>query len=385
MKVAIFSPEIGRTNGGKGQYAFYLLSHLCPLLYATGCQVHILVAKDACLDGLAAQVRVFRLPVSKNTGTWRVVFEQVYWGADVFLSLNSLFPLAPIHAARKLVVVHDIVQLQDTAQRQGSGGRILSKSLLYGRIAMRKAISESDTIITVSQSVAAEVEAHFRVTRNRIVAIRHGLDHKRFHPVHDPVALEGVRKRYSLPPSFYLFVGPPHDGKKNLSLIARTYAQFKGDDSVLLPVVIVGGERDSKINDQDSALIRDSAQTYLFRYLGFVPDEDLPLLYASARALLHPAHHEGFGFPPLEAMGCGTPVVASDRASIPEVVGNAAILIDPCNPASLHEALHKVNEESARASLIVMGLRRAQGFSWGGTAELMAEQILQTGVSALVQ
>jgi glycosyltransferase involved in cell wall biosynthesis len=384
LKVAIFSPEMGRTNGGKGQHATHVLSCLCPLLCAAGCEVRILVPRDARVEALPKAVKIVRLPVDKNTGTWRVLWGEVYapficWGADVFLSLSS-FPLSPLRAARKMVIVHDLLPLQ-TNVRSEWGGRKLSKSVWYGGLALRMGIAKSDTIFALSRSVAAEVERELHVARNRMVIIHHGLDHDRFRPVADPTALAEFRERHSLPPAFYLFVGPPHEGKKNLSLIARTYAQFKGDDSLLLPVVIVGGERNSRINDSDSALIREAGQAHLFRYLGFVSDADLPLFYSSARALLHPARHEGFGTPLLEAMGCGTPVVASNRASIPEVVGDAAILIDPCDPASLYEALRKVNDQSTRETLTARGLQRAQECSWQRSAELIAEQILQRAVA----
>jgi glycosyltransferase involved in cell wall biosynthesis len=113
-----------------------------------------------------------------------------------------------------------------------------------------------------------------------------------------------------------------------------------------------------------------------FQFLGYVPDADLPVLYGAARALIHPALHEGFGLPPLEAMSCGTPVIASNRTAIPEVVGDAALLIDPTNPESLLEALRTVNDESIRELLVAKGLERAQLFSWERSADLMVHLIL---------
>jgi glycosyltransferase involved in cell wall biosynthesis len=113
-------------------------------------------------------------------------------------------------------------------------------------------------------------------------------------------------------------------------------------------------------------------------YLGFVSDEDFAALYTAARALIFPSLHEGFGIPPLEAMACGTPVIAANRPAIPEVVGDAALLIDPASPDSLREALRKVSEDGVRQDLIVRGFERARLFSWEHGAEVMLRLILDS-------
>ena len=114
----------------------------------------------------------------------------------------------------------------------------------------------------------------------------------------------------------------------------------------------------------------------LFVYLGYIPRNELRVLYAGCQIFCYPSRYEGFGLPVLEAMACGTPVVTSDRCSLPEVVGDAALMIDPTQPPALYEALQKVNDEATRQSLIAKGLKRAQNFTWERSAELMSKLIV---------
>ena len=104
--------------------------------------------------------------------------------------------------------------------------------------------------------------------------------------------------------------------------------------------------------------------------MGFIDDEDLPLLYAGALAFVFPSVYEGFGLPPLEAMAAGVPVIASNRTSIPEVVGDAALLVDPCEPDAMAEVIFRlVEDNSLRRVLVAKGMRRASEFAWERTAE----------------
>jgi glycosyltransferase involved in cell wall biosynthesis len=115
----------------------------------------------------------------------------------------------------------------------------------------------------------------------------------------------------------------------------------------------------------------------MFLFIGRVRDEDLPALYAAARVLIYPSHHEGFGLPPLEAMACGTPVIASNRTSLPEVTGDAGLLIDPTDPEALLRALEQVNDERVRIELVHRGLDRAKSFSWERTATRLAGVVME--------
>jgi glycosyltransferase involved in cell wall biosynthesis len=143
-----------------------------------------------------------------------------------------------------------------------------------------------------------------------------------------------------------------------------------------LPVVVTCNLRRNTLFEDTLARIEQAGLASLFQFTGYVREEDLPLIYAAAQALLYPSRYEGFGLPPVEAMACGTPVVCSNRTSLPEVVGGAALLIDPEQPGSLTEALRKVNDEPTRRELAQQGLERARAFTWESTARQVAQHIL---------
>jgi len=380
--------EVGQTNGGKGRYTLCLLRNLVPQLKAHGWEITILAPKDAHLGAFGPDARIVHLPVPKNTGIWRAVWEEVYfpvyaWGGDVYLSMNGVLPLGPLRCKRRVVVFYDIHPLQHLADPQKYPGQYSRKSLLRTCHAMKKAAREADQIIAISESTVQALEAFQAVPRQRMAVIPCGVEHDIFRP-QSPTRIEQLRKHYRLPEDFYLFVGIPNaepGDKKNLYLIAETYSQAPTDEKCLLPVVIAGGERAGFRREPVEVALAGGNGRGRFWYLGFLPDEDFAALYAAARALIFPSLHEGFGIPPLEAMACGTPVIAANRPAIPEVVGDAALLIDPTNPASLLAALRQVNDEGGRHQLINKGLERAKGYSWERSAELFLRLLLGAGTS----
>jgi len=391
MKVVITAMEVGETNGGKGRYTLCILRDLVPQLKSHGCEVTILAAKDAPLGFLESYARIVRLPVPKNTGIWRAVWEELYfpiyaWGADVFLSMNGVLPLGPVWSKRKVVVFYDIHPLQHQADPKRYPGHYSRKSLLRTSYAMQKAARDADQIVTISESTTQELQTFLGVPRDRMVMIPCGVEHVIFYP-QDSARVEKLRKRYGLPEEFYLFIGVPHaeaGDKKNLHLIVETYAQAHPPEKCFLPVVIAGGERAGYRSKPVEVALGGPGVRGRFLYLGFVPDEDFAALYTAARALIFPSFHEGFGIPPLEAMACGTPVIAANRPAIPEVVGDAALLIDPESPESLRAALRKVSEASVRQELIAKGFARARLFSWERSAGLMLHLTLYTAAGGWV-
>jgi glycosyltransferase involved in cell wall biosynthesis len=311
----------------------------------------------------------------------RLFFEQIYasalsWQAEVFLSLESRLPLSPIFAKRKIVFVHDIC-----GPRAAAGGwPILNGDLRLGYTwrAVTKAVGSAAAILTPSHFVADEVRDFFHVPASSLITVPLGVDHATFKPITDGHEFARLRKQYHLPEAFYLFVGNLSDNK-NLALLVRTYATEAGGRDIFLPVVIVGSDGENPGTNPTRALIEETRQTHNFRFLGYVPLNEHPGLYAAAKALIHPSCYESFGLPPLEAMACGTPVVVSNQASLPEVVGDAALQIDPGRPESLVQALRSLNDESIRHELIVRGLERAKAFSWESTAQRIAEQVVGGG------
>jgi glycosyltransferase involved in cell wall biosynthesis len=391
MKILIVAMEVGETNGGKGRYSLDIMRCLVPQLKSRGCQVTVLVPKDAPRGLFESNARVVRLPVPKNTGLWRALWEEAYlplhaWGSDVVVVMNGMLPLVPLRAKRKIVVSYDIHPLQHMANPKEFPGAYSRKALLRTSYEMRKAHQKADQIVTVSQTALEEIHSFLGIPRDRMVIVPCGVDPGLFHP-QDAARVEKLRKRYHLPEEFYLFIGTPHaeaGHKKNLHVIVQAYSKAPEGEKNLLPVVIAGGELAGTRSEPVHVPLGGPACRNRFLYVGFVPDEDFPALYTAARALIFPSLHEGFGIPPLEAMACGTPVIAANRPAIPEVVGDAALLIDPLQPQSLLEALRQVNDESVRQELIAKGFERARLFSWEHGADMMLRLILCPEGGALV-
>jgi len=383
MEVLIIATGIAPRMGGVGHYERQVLPHLSASLIAKGCHVTVLLCRDGLVSHLDAGVRVVRLPVSRNPGILRILAENLYipglsFRADVAVALDHRFPLVPVRVGRTLVVVHDLFPLQQKAGDFPIDGNTLRRWHYF--LTITRAIKAADVLIADSEYTASQIARFFPVAE-RISVVPLGVDHERFHPPFETGETEHLRPIYGLPAEFYLFVGYLFF-HKNLRLIVNTYSSGNLPGQYMLPVVLVGANRNDDPSNPTLQLIDRKGIGKYFQFLGYIPDADLPALYASARALIHPAWHEGFGLPPLEAMACGTPVIASNRTALPEAVGDAALLIDPGSPESLAQALQSVNDEEMRKQLIERGLKRAAAYSWQRTAEMTAEQILQRAVSA---
>jgi len=181
--------------------------------------------------------------------------------------------------------------------------------------------------------------------------------------------LADLRSRYALDGSFLLAVGTVQPRKNYIRLVEA----FRQLDRANLTLVIAGGRGwlDDPLYERIAALGLENR----VRMLGFVPDKDLPALYSAARVFAFPSLYEGFGLPILEAMACGTPVVTSRASSMPEVAGDAALLVDPLDTDALAEALASaLDDELLRSSLIEKGLERATVFTWEAAAHKLVDR-----------
>lgn len=230
-----------------------------------------------------------------------------------------------------------------------------------------KVIELSDALITVSEWSKQDILKFFPIDKDKIFVTSLAAE-----DIYKPLDKEECRhflsKQYNINKSFILYIGgfsPRKNVKSLITAFSKVYKNLDKDYNL----VIVGATRDQGQYLAEFSSNLEFASKIIFT--GFAPEEHLPILY---NAFVYPSLYEGFGLPPLEAMNCGTPVITSNLTSIPEVVGDAGILINPYNELELIEALKKLlNDEKLQKEYSEKGLRRAQNFSWSKTAEKTLE------------
>lgn len=226
-------------------------------------------------------------------------------------------------------------------------------------------IDQAAAIIAPSDSTSEDLQAHMGVEENRVHTINHGFD-KRFTPTMRAQD-HGVRGRLKLPKQFALHVGTI-EPRKNLITLVEAVKAYREKTRNDLHLVLAGswGWRSHSLRRR---LWKNDTNGWV-HVIDYVPSGDLPALYRSASVTVCPSIYEGFGLPALESMACGTPVIATHTSSLPEVVADAGILIDPYNSADISSALeHLLGSNMLRTRLSEKGLERAKLFSWRRSAQ----------------
>lgn len=275
---------------------------------------------------------------------------------DLFHAVTG-FELPPTRAARLVTTVHDVIPLRfpHLAPRRH---RWAVRMLLPG--ALRRAAR----VIAVSEATRRDLLARYRLPPGKVVVVPEAASPRFGRPAE--AELTRVRARYGLEAPYVLFVGVL-EPKKNLPALLEAVARLCRAGAWGPSRLVVAGATGWGTDDLEARVARLGLDGVV-RWLGPVPEADLPAVYAGALAFAFPSLWEGFGLPVLEAMAAGTPVVASRRGAIPEVTAGAALLVDP-DPPALAEALGQVlADPGLRARLREAGLARARAFSWERTA-----------------
>ena len=285
----------------------------------------------------------FLLPLKLRRSREPVVTSPQY-GPDMF----SIFDVP----GKKIISIHDVAPILELK----SWDRI---SVALHKLLLPKVLKRVDRIITVSHFSKGEIVRHLKVNPDRINVIYQGIDEA--FRVNSRQQVTSVVSKYKLPQDFILYVGLLHR-QKNIPALIKAYAQLKRAGTKH-KLVVAGG----KVFGGDNTLFSLVENLELQKdviFTGYVPDEDLAALYNAASVFAFPSLYEGFGLPPLEAMACGTPVVTSNRASLPEVVGDAALTVDPYDIDSLAEAINRlITDNGLRQEMIQRGLERVKAFS----------------------
>ncbi len=235
----------------------------------------------------------------------------------------------------------------------------------YAGTMLRAAVRLADHVITVSEKTKSDLVSFFKADAAKITVIYEGVD-PRFAAYHNPEKCRATLQKYGITKPYFLYVGllKPH---KRVDWLLRIFRQMRQAHQLDMDLVIVG-KKDARYSESCASLAALQTGGGVF-YLPFVEEEELFALYRSAHALVHPSRYEGFGLTLLEAMASATPVIACRVASIPEVAGQAAYLIDPDSDAELEKALQRMSQdENLRQELIAKGKIQAARFRWEDAA-----------------
>ena len=278
-------------------------------------------------------------------------------GAALFHSHNYHVP--PFLPCPVILTVHDLTPLHHPPRLTAQIG----KPLLW--LLFHMAVAKARRVIVPSESTRADLRIGLKVDVDKICVIPQGVG-QQFRTTDDE-EVGRVRRRYHLPEQFVLYVGRwrPHKNIPNmLRAFRRVTQQTEGKNLYLVVVGTYDPTGAKSFRDADDELTR------LIHFTGFVDDEDLPSVYTAAAALIAPSPAEGFGLTALEAMACGTPVVAAKRGALPEVCGDAALMVDPWSTNEMSEAIASVITDKVLARCLGdRGRARATRFTWDRTAQ----------------
>ena len=281
---------------------------------------------------------------------------------------------APIFTSIPLVVtLHDIIYMESSYLKilRGTGSLYQKFGNAYRKIFVPKIVRKSRKIITVSNFEKNRIGQFFGMgSDSRLEAVYNGVS-EHFKPVTALVELKRVKDKYHLPDRYFFFLGNT-DPKKNTKGALKAYSDFLKQTGLDIKLVMLDYDRPEleKLLDEigDRELINQIVLT------GYVVNTDLPAIYCQCELFLYPSLRESFGIPMLEAMGCGVPVITSNTSSMPEVAGDAALIIDPYKPEEITAAMISIQSEpELKAALIGKGLLQAAKFSW----KAMAEHVLE--------
>ena len=358
MKVALMGRSMRGRFSGVVRYTDQLVRHLSPRL-GDDLTVFLTRAPDG-LDGLT--MRRVRAPFPTPNEYLRALWEQTVvplevarLRPDVYHSPNYILPLAV--SCPTVVTIHDLFYLDAALHRL--------RSHLYLTVLATQAIRRATRIICVSAYTRDRLLERFPEAAARVRLVGEGVD-PRFRPP-APEAVARAREAVGFDEPYVLFVGTV-EPRKNLPRLIRAFGTAVGRGRLPHRLVIAGGQgwKDGPVREAyESSPVKGR-----IRLAGYVADDLLPAVYGGADVFAYPSQAEGFGLPPLEAMACGTAVLTSATSALPEVVGEAALLVDPQDEAAIAEGLERLlSDAGERRARAEAGLRRAAAFSWERTAE----------------
>jgi glycosyltransferase involved in cell wall biosynthesis len=362
MRIAIDAHSVGARLAGNETYATNLIEALAHIDQSN--QYTLYVTQQSAVDRFANRWPNFvvrrtlphtplvRIPITLSRELRR-------HPVDVLHVQYTAPPFAPCPV---VATIHDLAfeHLPETFNR---------RSWMQLRLTVRRTARRAAQITTLSEYSRRDISETYGIDPE-VITVTPAAAATMFKPLKDETELQRVRKTYGIDGDYILSLCSIQP-RKNLRRLIEAYSLLRRlHPEGKLPTLVLAGKRGWLENETMQAAQRDELSADI-RFTGYVADEHLNALYNGATCFVYPSYFEGFGLPILEAMRCGTPVIAGNRTSIPEVAGEAALLFDPFDVPSLVEALKRIlNDAEYRETLGARGLQRAGEFSWLTTARL---------------
>jgi len=376
MHIGINGYFWGQETTGSGQYLVHLMEALLSIPQDNLYSLFIPQQAECSLvepaGPSAPRLRVFYVPFEEGQAWAKILFEQLTFPkacqvigvelAHVPYFASSLSPSVPT-----VVTIHDLIPLLLPAYRGDFRVR------LYTRLVSRAA-RRAEAILTDSQASQRDIIQTLRIPEERVHVVYLAAA-QRFRPMADRQALAALRARYGLPERYMLYLGG-FDQRRNISTLLRALAEIVRDwresDAHPLPRLVLAGQlpqADTPFSPDPRRMVRELGLEKIVQCIGRVAEEEKPSLYNGARFFVFPSIYEGFGLPPLEAMACGAPVIASNATSLPEIVGEGGFLVDAYDVGGWAQAMVALwTQPERRRALRTQALAQAARFSWAKTA-----------------
>ncbi len=370
MNIFLAAGKISTKKAGIGNYVFHLVKGLADLdqsnHYYVFCGTHWRREKreNMSLFGTAPQNFTFSMPripsnyfkllmnVAANT-TGKILFR----GIDLYHETDNV----PFPAPRRVKVVNTIHDLSRFLLPQIV--EFDAKKMVDYWNRNKKAMTEVDRIITVSNHSKRDICEYLRVPEEKVTVVYNGISNL-YRPLKPEILIKELQ-RLGLRDPYILYAGTITP-KKNVGGLLRAYSLLSERRRDIPPLFLVGSKGWG--SGPILKLIEELKISKQVNYMGYVSDRDLAVIYNGASIFMYPSFYEGFGFPPLEAMACGCPTIVSNVSSLPEVVGDAAELVDPKDHEEIACSIEKLLSDKAKQETMRQkGMARAQMFSWDDT------------------
>lgn len=373
MNIGIDARFAVHSRRGIGNYTLNLITQLAKQDHENQ---YFLYIDDADVDGVLPKQENFRIRHLKaaNYIIWEQYTLPLQAGKDRLDLLHCTGNTAPVildDAIALVVSVMDVMYMKNSDELPKSSSLYQNLGRLYRRFIVPKALRRAAQTITISGFSKADILQHISFLSEDKICVTLLAADQRFTPIEDKLSVKQfLLERFAITGEYILALGAL-DPRKNTLRILRSFLALKGEKSIREKLVLVGLQRGQET--ELSLLINNSRYKQDILLIDFVSEEELVALYNGASIFVYPSLYEGFGLPPLEAMSCGTPVVTSNRTSIPEIVGDAAVLIDPLKDVELQEAIaNLLDNHSLCNTLKERGLIQSGKFSW----ELLAKETI---------